>query len=99
VLAAQNKEHRPFVPANRAGDLRTGRNPEKHFWFLRYAVSKDLARQEAETPPGTAGVGRRCPRNLVGAGRAGPVSVMAGIGDRNRKRLPLVPLALPPAIA
>jgi hypothetical protein len=80
-------------------DLETWRNPEKPCSFFRYAASKDLARQEAETPPGTAGVGRRRPRNLVGAGRAGRGSVMAGIEDRNRQRIPDIPLALPPAIA
>jgi hypothetical protein len=80
-------------------DLETGRNPEKYCRFFRYAVSKNLARQEAETPPDTAGVGRRRPRNLVSAGREGRGSIMAGAGDRNRKRISLVPLALPLAVA
>src|SRR5262249_45380376 len=75
------------------------RNPEKCCRFFPYAVSKDLARQEAETPPDTAGVGRRRPRNLVGAGREGRGSIMAGAGDRNRKRISVLPLAFTPAIA
>jgi hypothetical protein len=80
-------------------DLETGRNSEKLAGFFRYAVSKDVARQEAETPPGTAGVGRRRLRNLVSVGREGRGSIMAGAGDRNRKRISVLPLALPPAIA
>jgi hypothetical protein len=53
----------------------------------------------AKTPPGTAGVGCRRTRNLVGAGRAGRGSVMAAAGDRNRKRISALPVALPLAIA
>src|SRR5262245_61562997 len=48
---------------------------------------------------GTAGVGRRRTRNLVGAGREGRGSVMAAAGDPKRKRISVLPLALSLAIA
>src|SRR6266567_968000 len=73
--------------------------PEPQRRFFGYAVSKDLARHEAETPPGTAGVSRRRSRHLAGAGRAGYRPIVARTGDCCLERISTTPLALSVTVA